>query len=113
MSEKTASAHLTQSLDDVKALLHRWVFESKEPVVVALKGGWGEGKTFFWKNSVAGEYTREQVGYASVFGADSLQAIRERVLLAALPKVPADSTSTVGKVSEVIRQAAPAILRKF
>lgn len=91
--------------------IDRIVFNSDRPIVVALKGGWGEGKTFFWKNSIVAAHQSDRIGYASVFGADSLQIIRERVLLAALPKLGASNGGLFGKVSEILRQHLPVLAK--
>src|SRR5262245_1930024 len=61
--------------------LDRVVFKGARPIVVAFTAGWGEGKTYFWKNSVVPQYRASKPGYISVFGAESLNAIRERLVL--------------------------------
>lgn len=98
---------LAPTLERLKETLARVVFDSDQPIVVALKGGWGEGKTFFWKNDMAASYAPERVGYVSVFGADTLQSIRERVLLAALPR----PKGKLGKVVEVVKQHATVLVK--
>jgi hypothetical protein len=76
--------------------VRRTVFEATDPVVVALTGGWGEGKTYFWKEVILRDHiTREasipedqrqkEPGYISVFGAASIAEIRERIVLATFP----------------------------
>src|SRR3984957_6390314 len=62
--------------------VERVVFQSRKPVVVALTGGWGEGKTHFWKEVVIPSRPGKRPGYVSVFGAESLAVIRERVAMA-------------------------------
>src|SRR5262245_45873820 len=72
----------TPALADIKTSLER-LLDSDRPIVVALKGGWGEGKTFFWRESI--QKHRSKVSYVSLFGAASILEIRERVLLASMP----------------------------
>lgn len=101
---------LAPTLERLKETLARVVFDSERPIVVALKGGWGEGKTYFWKNNVAASYAPERIGYVSVFGADTLQTIREKVLLAALlPRLRPDTKGS--KLVEIVRQTATALVK--
>ena len=72
------------TLDDLSEALGQDVFGSDDPIVVAIKGGWGEGKTFFWKNSVVPQHAAKKPGYVSVFGKDSLAAIQREVAVEAL-----------------------------
>jgi hypothetical protein len=74
---------MSQQSKDALASVERIVFQSTEPVVVALTAGWGEGKTYFWKQDVIPKHLRKKPGYVSVFGAESLAVIRERVAMAA------------------------------
>jgi hypothetical protein len=74
---------VSKQSEDALASVERIVFQSSEPVVVALTGGWGEGKTYFWKKVVVARHPHKSPGYVSVFGAESLAVIRERVALAA------------------------------
>src|ERR1035441_8402278 len=64
------------------AAIERLIFTSPTPIVIALTGGWGEGKTFFWTEKVVPNHAASRSGYVSVFGAESLAVIRERVALA-------------------------------
>lgn len=97
------------TLKGLKDTLDRVVFHSDQPIVVALKGGWGEGKTFFWKNDIAASHAAERPGYVSVFGANTVQSIREKVLLAALlSKLPPATKGIFGKLVEIVRQHATA-----
>jgi hypothetical protein len=69
---------------DALAAIERVVFQSSKPIVVALTGGWGEGKTHFWKEVVVPSQGEKKTGYVSVFGAESLAVIRERVVVASI-----------------------------
>jgi hypothetical protein len=75
---------MSKQSKDALASIERIVFQSDKPVVVALTGGWGEGKTYFWKNVVARGHSTPKLGYVSVFGAESLAVIRERVVVASI-----------------------------
>jgi hypothetical protein len=82
-SQSPSTAKMSKQSEDALASVERIVFHSSEPVVVALTGGWGEGKTYFWKTAVIPRHQHKKPGYVSVFGAESLADIRERVALAA------------------------------
>jgi len=72
---------LSQNLKPLIAALEQFLFgNDKKPVVVAIKGGWGEGKTHFWKRDIAARCDRNQPGYVSVFGAESLSSIQRQVV---------------------------------
>ena len=73
---------MSKQSQDALASVERVVFQSSKPVVVALTGGWGEGKTHFWKEVVVPSHPGKRPGYVSVFGAESLAVIRERVAMA-------------------------------
>lgn len=75
---------MSKQSDDALAAIDRVVFQAAKPIVVALTGGWGEGKTYFWKEVIAPRHKDAKPGYVSVFGAESMAVIRERVALAAL-----------------------------
>jgi hypothetical protein len=73
---------MSKQSQDALASVERVVFQSSKPVVVALTGGWGEGKTHFWKEVVVPSHLGKRPGYVSVFGAESLAVIREHVAMA-------------------------------
>ena len=73
---------MSKQSQDALASVERVVFQSSKPVVVALTGGWGEGKTHFWKEVVVPSHPGKRPGYVSVFGAESLAVIREHVAMA-------------------------------
>jgi len=75
---------MSKQSQEALASIERIVFQSNKAVVVALTGGWGEGKTHFWKELVVPRHSSEKPGYVSVFGAESLAVIRERVVLASI-----------------------------
>jgi hypothetical protein len=81
---KPETAPFSPTLHDLSDALGRDVFGGADPIVVAIKGGWGEGKTFFWKNSVVTQHAAKKPGYVSAFGKDSLAAIKRDVAVEAL-----------------------------
>ena len=91
---------LAQNLETLRKSLMRLLFESEEPVVAAIKGGWGEGKTFFWKNSVAVSQANRKPGYVSVFRADSLAGIQREVILQAAASHDFGGESVVEKIGK-------------
>ncbi len=74
---------LSPKLGELQASLSRILFETDDSIVVSVTGGWGEGKTFFWKNNVAPEHENKKPGYVSVFHADSLETIQRQVIVEA------------------------------
>ena len=73
----STTAKLEKSL---KYLLIR----SEEPICIAIKGGWGEGKSYFWHGFVK-KHKLTNAGYVSVFGAESTHDLREKILVEASP----------------------------
>ena len=71
---------------EIENEIDRIVFQSDQPIVVAINGRWGEGKTYFWNKTIIPKYQTKQIIYVSVFGAISLDNIRERVIFEALRK---------------------------
>ena len=82
------------------------LFASEQPIVIAIKGGWGEGKTHFWKHYIANR-DKERPGYVSVFGAESLSAIQRDVLAEAFRTNDAASAN----LQEKIRATYPYLVR--
>jgi hypothetical protein len=87
-SANESSKLYTLPLDDLRFRLNKLVFQSNEPIVIALNGRWGEGKTTFWKQLIRDEGMTGKVGYVSVFGANSTSQIREKVIYEALRHRP-------------------------
>ena len=74
---------LEPKLKEIEETIKNLLFEKSDPIVLALQGGWGEGKTYFWKNSIVKNLPLEAHGYISAFNADSLDTIRNRIIVAA------------------------------
>ena len=91
------------TLARVEETIDRFLFEKSEPIVLAITGGWGEGKTHFWKNHILPKYRDYRPGYVSVFGADSLGAIRERVLVSAGETLDVSDQS----ISDIVKDRFP------
>lgn len=73
---------MSKRRDNALAAIERVVFKPEAPpIVVALTGGWGEGKSYFWTHAVLPKFSSRAPGYISVFGAESLAIIRERVCI--------------------------------
>ena len=83
MPSNKSSNLLAPNLSDLKDSIDRLLFKSKDPIVIAIKGGWGEGKTYFWKNNIASAHKNLAPGYVSVFQAESLEAIQRDVIVQA------------------------------
>lgn len=53
---------------------------SREPGAIVLKGSWGVGKTYFWKNRIAADLLRKpskkRYSYVSLFGVNSLPELK-------------------------------------
>lgn len=111
---------MNKQSQDALASVERIVFQCSNPVVVALTGGWGEGKTHFWKEVVVPSHLGKRPGYVSVFGAESLAVIRERVVVASIGLskfTSAESgpkwTRTVNSVFATVRGALNSYGAKF
>ena len=74
---------LSENLELIRKSIDRSIFNASEPAVMVVKGGWGKGKTFFWKNNILARYDTSKHGYVSVFNADSLKSIRDSVVIEA------------------------------
>ncbi len=88
-TNKGGSADLKElPVINIENTLRELLFKQENPIVIAINGNWGEGKTFFWKKLVREYSDPSEVGYISVFGAESILKIRERVLFEALRHPP-------------------------
>lgn len=107
---------LAPNIVRVKETLVYLVFNSNDPTVVAVVGGWGEGKTYFWRNNVVKDFPEKSIGYVSVFGAASLVEIRQRVIAEAILMSKAGkSTSVIDRWGfiDVIKNQAKEFLAKY
>jgi len=91
-------------LKDLESRLAALIFNSSDPIVIAINGRWGEGKTFFWKKVVEDNGVVGNVGYVSVFGANSVTQIRERVVFEALRHTPITTNTKLAKQLDQIWQ---------
>lgn len=105
MGEERSSVSTTP-LDVARKRLKHLLFESNTPTVVALYAGWGQGKTYFWKQEFDKTLNAINPGYVSVFGATSLLEIRERVVVAAASRLVKKSSrpNALGDYLEKLRK---------
>lgn len=54
------------------------------PIGIAIKGEWGVGKTYFWKDFSENEISDKKVVYISLFGKSSVKEIKEDVIVQTL-----------------------------
>jgi hypothetical protein len=77
------------TLDKIEESLYKYLIKEKDETVLSISGEWGIGKTYFWKNIFLDKYKNElkekKIAYISLFGSDSLNAIRTSILLQSSP----------------------------
>lgn len=77
------------TLDKMEESLYKYLIKEKDETVLSISGEWGIGKTYFWKNIFLDKYKNElkekKIAYISLFGSDSLNAIRTSILLQSSP----------------------------
>ena len=110
MEPNQESSAVGLGVDELTAWLERVLFNASDPIVIALKGGWGEGKTYFWRNHVVPRHPSITIVYASVFGAESIQEVRQRVVAGRLSRIgsgtsaaPDDSQNSIGLLARIRR----------
>lgn len=57
------------------------VFELYDSFVIAIKGNWGTGKTFFWNKFKEENLKEKPYAYVSLFGKDSISDIKKDVII--------------------------------
>ncbi|WP_144983064.1 P-loop NTPase fold protein [Halomonas sp. C22] len=106
------------SIENVRTCLIRFL-ESDEASVIAIRGGWGVGKTHFWNeliSEVVNTNLHESVksySYISLFGIDSLEGFKYAIFENTVPRsmigkpITLESFSeNVGKVSQILGKRA-------
>jgi len=93
------------SLETVVQTVKDWVFDAEFPIIVAINGGWGEGKTYTWKRIILPEYPSVRTGYVSVFGATTLLDIRQRILAEATTQLAEETSSRLNDIEKWIYKA--------
>ena len=71
---------------------------STGPVTICIRGAWGTGKTYAWKEWVKDskdELQNERYSYVSLFGIDSLEDLKFQIFQQALPKEQIGTEVTV------------------
>lgn len=71
------------SLSLVKSVIENFVKNNKNDLLT-IKGKWGVGKTYFWQHTIKnvskrGEIAHEHYSYVSLFGIDSLEALKNSI----------------------------------
>ena len=56
-------------------------FDEYDSFVIAIKGSWGSGKTYFWNQFQSKELTDMKYAYVSLFGKDTLEEIKRDVIM--------------------------------
>lgn len=70
------------SLDVIKSVIREFI-KSKSPEVLAISGGWGIGKTFFWKKFIkeeADSIALDRHCYVSLFGLTSINDVNAAII---------------------------------
>lgn len=67
--------------------------------VLMLKGAWGVGKTYYWKQFVADHY-EDTYSYVSLFGVETLKEIRNKILIGRTSEPDKESTGKLQKWME-------------
>ena len=57
------------------------IFDEYASFVVAIKGSWGSGKTYFWNTFQENELSDKQYAYISLFGKESIEDIKRDTIL--------------------------------
>lgn len=76
--------------------------------VLVLKGSWGTGKTWLWKNEIIDQpqYSNKKIGYVSLFGKSSIQDINKAALSAVYLAYKASKiTSKFKKITSALDNA--------
>lgn len=69
-----------------------------DPVTISIRGAWGTGKTYAWKEWVEDtkdELQNERYSYVSLFGIDSLKDLKLQIFQQALPKTQIGNEVTI------------------
>lgn len=93
---------LAPNLKRIEEEIVQFVSAENSRTVIAIEGQWGEGKTFFWKNVIVNNFKDKKPGYISLFGVDTLNEFREKVVLEALRRVPVNAPAFYGKLRIIL-----------
>jgi chromosomal replication initiation ATPase DnaA len=74
------------SLAQVKTAVEKFIENTRNDFLL-IKGEWGVGKTYFWKDIIAKSSEADKVGhrhyaYISLFGIDSLESLKNSIIAA-------------------------------
>lgn len=85
-------------MDETQHILKTFLDQNEQKVLM-LKGAWGTGKTYFWKQFVSAHYDGAY-SYVSLFGLETLQEIKAKVLLSRTKEPDANSTGQLQRWME-------------
>lgn len=92
----------------VKEVIRRFLIHDK-PQVLALKGSWGSGKTYAWKQLVDAyrkEVWPKKYCYVSLFGASSIAALRMSILTLTETKPASEKLSRGRELASAAKRIA-------
>jgi len=72
------------------------------PFAILLKGKWGCGKTYFIRNYIENVESKRFV-HISLYGVDSFNAIKEKIIIELIPLIPRDHKEKTGSIFKSIR----------
>lgn len=72
------------SSNNLDGALAQLLIQQPEPQIVAIKGSWGTGKTFFWKGFLTA-HPEHKSSYVSLFGLASMKELRQAIAASLIP----------------------------
>jgi archaellum biogenesis ATPase FlaH len=69
---------------ELKTALKSLLIEQGEPQIVAIKGSWGTGKTYFWKDFAGGLHDHK-TAYVSLFGLTNVDQLKQAINVSLIP----------------------------
>lgn len=81
--------------------LSRLLFNTRNATVIGITGAWGAGKTHFWNKFIEDKRSTVAPGYVSVFGCESLEEIRRKVIFEAIRKAAWKSVELKGPKPDI------------
>lgn len=91
-------------INHVKEVIDNFLLDENTSVLV-LKGGWGVGKTFFWKKYIEHKIQKKELkhvaySYLSLFGLNDLKETRSKIFQKGIPLRPTDEMQKEFEESE-------------
>ena len=69
---------------ELKTALKSLLIEQDEPQILAIKGSWGTGKTYFWKD-FASNLQDHKAAYVSLFGLSNIEQLKQAINVSLIP----------------------------